>query len=72
MHLAGTKMFGNFEYNKLTGPTLTHKFALRVKDDYIVGGSPIVGPDQDVGDQTVRADSVVYSVDTINITSDNA
>lgn len=71
MHLAGTKMFGNFEYNKLTGPTLTHKFSLRVKDDYIIGGADIVGPNQDVGDQTVRADSVVYSVDTINITSDN-
>ena len=72
MHLAGTKMFGNFEYNKVTGPTLTHKFSLRVKDDYIVGGADIVGPDQDVGDQTVRADTVVYSVDTINITSDNS
>lgn len=72
MHLAGTKMFGNFVYNKATGPTMSHKFSLRVKDDYIVGGSPIVGPNQDVGDQTVRADSVVYSVDTINITSDNA
>jgi hypothetical protein len=72
MHLAGTKLFGNFEYNKLTGPTLTHKFSLRVKDDYIIGGADVVGPDQDVGDQTVRADSVVYSVDTTNITSDNS
>lgn len=71
MHLAGTKMFGNFFYNKLTGPTLEHKFQLRVKDDYIIGGPDIVGPDQDVGDQTVRADSVVWSVDSINITSDN-
>lgn len=71
MHLAGTKMFGNFVYNKLTGPTMTHKFQFRVKDDYIIGGSPIVGPDQDIGDLTVRADSVLYSVDTINITSDN-
>lgn len=72
MHLAGTKLFGNFAYNKVTGPTLTHKFSLRVKDDYIIGGADIVGPDQDVGDQTVRADSVVYSVDSTNITSDNS
>ena len=64
-------MFGNFIYNKLTGPTLTHKFQLRVKDDYIVGGADIVGPNQDFGDQTVRSDSVIYSVDSTNITSDN-
>ena len=72
MHLAGTKMFGNFIYNKAVGPDLTHKFQLRVKDDYIVGGSDIVGPNQDVGDQTVRADTVLYSVDSGNITSDNS
>ena len=72
MHLAGTKMFGNFVYNKKTGPTMSHKFQYRVKDDYIVGGPEIVGPNQDVGDQTVRADNLVWTVDSINITSDNA
>ena len=72
MHLSGTKMFGNFTYKKSVGPTLTHKFSIRVKDDYIVGGSDIVGPNQDVGDQTVRADSIIYSVDSGNITADNA
>lgn len=71
MHLAGTKMFGEFNYIQVTGPTLEHKFQFRVKDDYIVGGADIVGPDQDVGDQTVRADSVVWSVDSTNITVDN-
>ena len=72
MHLAGTKMFGNFAYKKLVGPTLTSKFSLRVKDDYIVGGADIVGPNQDIGDQTVRASSVIYSVDSTNITADNS
>ena len=72
VHLAGTKMFGNFIYNKSVGPKLTHKFQVRVKDDYIVGGSDVVGPNQDVGDQTVRADTVLYSVDTTNITADNS
>ena len=72
MHIAGTKFFGNFIYTNQVGPTLTHQFQLNVKDDYIQGGADIVGPDQDVGDQTVRADSVVWSVDSINITSDNA
>lgn len=72
MHMAGSKMFGNFVYNQLTGPGLSHKFQFRVKDDYIIGGPEIVGPDQDVGDQTVRADNFVWTVDSINITSDNA
>jgi len=72
MHLAGTKMFGNFTYKNSVGPTLKHKFSIRVKDDYIVGGADIVGPNQDVGDQTVRSDSVIYSVDSINITVDNS
>jgi hypothetical protein len=72
MHLAGTKMFGNFVYNQLTGPVVSHKFQFRIKDDYIVGGADIVGPNQDVGDQTVRADNLVWTVDSTNITSDNA
>lgn len=72
MHLAGTKMFSNFAYNKSVGPKLKFNFSLRVKDDYIVGGPDIVGPNQDVGDQTVRSSSVIYSVDSINITADNS
>lgn len=72
MHLAGSKLFGNFMYEQLTGPTVTSKFQLIRKDDYVVGGSEIVGPNQVVGDQTVRADNFVYTVDdTITFTVDN-
>jgi hypothetical protein len=42
------------------------------KDDYVVGGDPIVGPNQDFGDQVVRADNFVYTVDdTVTFTVDN-
>lgn len=71
MHLAGTKMFGNFAYQAKTGPTITSKFQLIRKDDYIVGGPDIVGPNQDVGDQTVRADNFVFTVDATSFTVDN-
>lgn len=72
VHLAGTKMFGNFIYNKSVGPYLSHKFQIRVKDDYVAGGADVVGPNQNVGDQTIRADSILHSVDTTAITADNA
>ena len=72
MHLAGSKLFGNFIYEQKTGPKITSQFQLIRKDDYVVGGSDIVGPNQSVGDQTVRADNLVYTVDdTITFTVDN-
>ena len=71
VHLAGTKLFGNFVYENKTGPTVTSKFQLIRKDDYVVGGDDIVGPNQNVGDQTIRADNLVWTVDTTGITSDN-
>ena len=72
MHLAGSKMFGNFSYERKTGPTITSSFQLRRKEDYVIGGAEIVGPNQEVGDQTIRADNFVYTVDdTITFTVDN-
>jgi hypothetical protein len=72
MHLAGSKMFGNFVYDRLTGPKVTSRFRLSRKDDYISGGSPIVGPNQEIGDRTVRADNLIFTVDdTITFTVDN-
>lgn len=73
MHLAGSKLFGRFSYERKAGPEITSRFQIIRKDDYVVGGAPIVGPNQDVGDQTVRADNFVYTVDdTITFTVDNA
>lgn len=72
MHLAGSKLFGNFSYEHKTGPTITSSFQLIRKDDYVVGGDDVVGPNQSVGDQTVRASNFVYTVDdTLTFTVDN-
>ena len=71
IHLAGTKMFSTFIYDKKINANLGVKFQLITKDDYIVGGPDIVGPNQVIGDQTVRADNFIYTVDTTGITSDN-
>ena len=71
MHLAGTKMFSEFEYQRMTGPKVSYKFQIIQKEDYVRGGDPIVGPNQSVGDQTIRADNFVWTVDTDGITTDN-
>ena len=73
MHLAGSKLFGQFSYQRKTGPTVSSKFRLTRKDDYVKGGDPIVGPNQYVGDKVIRADNFVFTVDdTITFTVDNA
>lgn len=71
MHLAGSKMFSNFIYEQKTGPTLSAKFQVVKKDDYVRGGDEIVGPNQSIGDQTIRASNFVWTVDTDAITTDN-
>lgn len=71
MHLAGSRIFSNFVYNKKVGKGVSSIFYKNIKNDFIVGGDPIVGPGQNVGDLTVRADNFVYTVDTINIRVDN-
>jgi hypothetical protein len=73
MHLAGSKLFSKFSYDRLTGPAVTASFQLNRKDDYIRGGDPIVGPNQNFGDQTIRADNFIFTVDdTETFTVDNA
>jgi hypothetical protein len=72
VHLAGSKVFSSFVYKNKVGTGITSKFMVVKKDDYIVGGYEIVGPDQYVGDYTVRADNFIFTVDTINIKVDNA
>ena len=65
-------MFSRFSYQKKTGPTISHLFRQVRKDDYIIGGDPIVGPGQAIGDQTVRADNAVWTSDSTNFTVDNS
>ncbi len=73
VHLAGSKLIGAFAYEAVTGPVLTSKFQLFRKDDFVKGGDPIVGPNQAVGDRTIRADNAIFTVDdTITFTVDNS
>lgn len=72
VHLAGSKLFGQFTYEQTTGPGMGARLQVVRKDDYVVGGDPIVGPNQDFGDQVIRADNFVYTVDdTLTFTVDN-
>lgn len=70
MHLSGTKMFGEFVYKNKADIGITHKFYSVIKDDYIVGGDPIVGPNQPGLPQTVRADNAIRTVDADTFTAD--
>ena len=77
VHLAGTKLFGDFLHKRkksfgLLEQGMTHKFNQIIKIDDEVGGDPIVGPNQVVpGDgggltvdrQDYTADSTVVSAD---------
>ena len=72
VHLAGTKVFGNFVYNKKFERNITTRFNLSVKEDFITGGDPIVGPNQPGAYEVipVRADTVKYTADTDLFTAD--
>jgi hypothetical protein len=73
VHLAGSKLFGKFSYEKAVGPVMSSTFQVIRKDDYVKGGDPIVGPNQATGDQTIRADNFVFTVDdTLTFTVDNS
>ena len=72
MHLAGSKLFGNFIYEQKVSTAVKSNFQLVRKDDYIIGGDDVVGPNQAVGDVTVRADNLIFTVDdTVTFTVDN-
>jgi len=78
VHLAGTKLFGDFLHKRKMsfGPLsagMSHKFIQNIKNDGVVGGDPIVGPNQvvagDGGGLTV--DSAEYTVDTTALKADH-
>lgn len=72
MHLAGTKLYGDFIYKNKASVGLGAKMFVQTKDDYIKGGNPIVGPGQSIGSQVVTADNYVYTVDTTSFAADLA
>jgi hypothetical protein len=72
VHLAGTKMFSKFVHE--AKPTLSMKTRFNVvkKEDEVIGGPPIVGPDQTVPNPiTYTADRNTITVDdTLILTAD--
>jgi len=69
-HLAGTKMFGEFLYKKKAGKGIKSRFINIRKEDYIVGGDPVVGPNQPGFQFIVTVDRVDLKTDSVNLTVD--
>jgi hypothetical protein len=71
VHLAGTKQFGSFLYQKKQNSGISQNFYHNVKNDYTIGDTDIVGPGQDVGQQgTITMDTTGYTADTTVLTAD--
>lgn len=72
VHLAGTKPFGRFVFDKKIYGTTVFKFNRNLKEDTQVGGAPIVGPNQEVlaFGAGLRVDTREYSVDTRLLSAD--
>lgn len=70
VHPAGTKSFNRFVYKQKVESPLKSRFQLVRKDDYVVGGDPIVGPGQTSNTYVVSSDKTDISVDSTIITSD--
>ena len=72
VHLAGTKMFGKFDYNRISSTTLGFRLNKLIKEDFEVGGDPIVGPGQIVAGAGggFRVDTREYSADSVQISAD--
>ena len=72
VHLAGSKMFGNFLYENTTEASTGARMIVGVKEDNEVGGDPIVGPNQYVpyAGGGLRADTRLFKVDTEELTAD--
>jgi len=72
LHLAGTKMFGDFLYQRDVPIGIGARNILGIKEDEEVGGDYIVGPDQYVpyAGGGLRADATTYKVDDTDIRAD--
>jgi len=70
VHLAGTRLFGRFVYKNKVEVGLGHRFYVNAKEDQIIGGPDIVGPNQ-LGEQIkYSSDRNTISVDTVNLKAD--
>ena len=70
VHLAGTRIFGSFVYKKKQVVGVSHRFNRTIKNDPLIGGDPIVGPNQAATIPRYSSDRTTISVDTINLKVD--
>ena len=70
VHLAGTRIFGAFSYKKKQVVGVTAKFGRTIKTDPLIGGDPIVGPNQASTIPKYSSDRTTITVDTINLKVD--
>lgn len=70
VHLAGTRLFGRFVYKKKAEVGLGHRFYASKKEDQLIGGPDIVGPNQPDVQIKYTSDRNTISVDTVNLKAD--
>lgn len=70
VHLAGTRLFGRFVYKKKAEVGLGHRFYASKKEDQLIGGPDIVGPNQPDEQIKYTSDRNTISVDTVNLKAD--
>lgn len=70
VHLAGTRLFGRFVYKKKAEVGLGHRFYASKKEDQLIGGPEIVGPNQPDVAIKYSSDRTTISVDTVNLKAD--
>ena len=64
VHLAGTRLFSKFTHNKKASLAMKSRFFVNRKEDPLIGGDPIVGPNQ-------PGEQIYYSADRNTITTDS-
>lgn len=70
IHLAGTRIFGAFSYKKKQVVGVSAKFGRTIKTDPLIGGDPIVGPDQSPTIPRYSSDRTTITVDSVNLKVD--
>jgi len=70
VHLAGTRIFGAFAYKKKQVVGVTAKFGRTIKNDPLIGGDPIVGPNQLPIVPRYSSDRTTITVDSVNLKVD--
>lgn len=70
VHLAGTRLFGSFIYEKKASLETKASLFVNKKEDPLIGGDPIVGPNQPGEAVRYTSDRTTLSVDSVNIRVD--